>query len=152
MSARCKLAEQQGDVHQLFTAVYGLWQSNIGSGAVEGAHRLSDRLLQLTADDADDGLRLQAHHSAWTTYLFAGEPAAAREHCEAGRRLYDPDAARPPLPALWRARPGRLRPLYGCVRLYWLLGYPQKGLVIGSESLALAEQIGHPFSRATPWL
>ena len=144
----CKLAEQQGDVHQLFTAVYGLWQSNIGSGAVEGAHRLSDRLLQLTADDADDGLRLQAHHSAWTTYLFAGEPAAAREHCEAGRRLYDP------------MQHGLHYRLYGghdpgvCARymggqVYWLLGYPQKGLVIGSESLALAEQIGHPFSRAT---
>jgi predicted ATPase len=86
-----ELAERQGDARQLFTAVYGLWQSNIGSGVVAGAHRLSDRLLQLTAGTADDGLRLQAHHSAWTTYLFAGEPAAGREHCEAGRRLYDPN-------------------------------------------------------------
>jgi class 3 adenylate cyclase len=143
-----ELAEQQGDARQLFTAVYGLWQSNIGSGAVEGAHRLSKRLLQLTADAADDGLRLQAHHSAWTTYLFAGEPAAAREHCEAGRRLYHP------------SRHGLHHRLYGghdpgvCARymgaqVHWLLGYPQRGLVLGSEGLSLAEQIGHPFSRGT---
>jgi tetratricopeptide (TPR) repeat protein len=32
---------------------------------------------------------------------------------------------------------------------HWLLGYPQKGLLIGSDALALAEQIGHPFSQAT---
>jgi class 3 adenylate cyclase len=143
-----ELAERQGDARQIFTAVYGLWQSNIGSGVVKGAHRLSDRLLQLTAGAADDGLRLQAHHSAWTTYLFAGEPAAAREHCEAGRRLYDPK------------RHGFHHRFYGghdpgvCARYmsgqtHWLLGYPEKGLSLGGEALALAEQIGHPFSRAT---
>ena len=144
MRARA-LAERQGDARQLFTAVYGLWQSNIGSGAVEGARRLSDRLLQLTTDSADDGLRLQAHHSAWTTYLFAGEPIAAREHYEAGRRLYDP------------GRHGLHHRLYGghdpgvCARymgaqVHWLLGYPQRGLVIGGDALALAKQIGHSFS------
>ena len=70
-------------------AVYGLWQSSIGSGRVADPH--DRRPLKLTAADADDGLRLQAHHSAWTTCLFSGELAAAREHCEAGRRLYDPE-------------------------------------------------------------
>jgi hypothetical protein len=50
---------------------------------------LSDQLLKLTADGADEGLRLQAHHCAWTTCLFGGEPVVAREHWEAGHRLYD---------------------------------------------------------------
>jgi predicted ATPase len=95
-----------------------------------------------------DGLRLQAHHSAWTTYLFAGEPAAAAEHCEAGRRLYNPE------------RHGLHYRLYGghdpgvCARymgaqVHWLLGYPEKGLALSGEALALAERIAHPFSRAT---
>ncbi len=140
-----ELAERRGDTRQLFTAVYGLWQSTAGSGRVVERRGLSDQLLRLTADNADDGLRLQAHHSAWTTCLFAGEPAAARDHCEAGRRLYDPE----------RHRSHRL--LYGghdpgvCARYIgaqvdWLLGYPEKALVISSEALVLAEQIGHPFS------
>jgi tetratricopeptide (TPR) repeat protein len=34
-------------------------------------------------------------------------------------------------------------------QMHWLLGYPEKGLALGGEALALAEQIGHPFSRAT---
>ena len=29
---------------------------------------------------------------------------------------------------------------------YWALGYPDRALEIGSEALALAERIAHPFS------
>jgi hypothetical protein len=29
---------------------------------------------------------------------------------------------------------------------HWLLGYPEKALAIGSQALALAERIAHPFS------
>ncbi len=140
-----ELAEQQGDASQRFMAVYGLWQSNMGSGMVASARGLSDWLMRLTEGTADDGLRLQAHHSCWSVCLFAGEPAVAREHCEAGRRLYDPERHR------------LHRRLYGghdpgacarnmCAQAQWLLGYPEKGLATGSEALALAERIGHPFS------
>jgi len=77
--------------------------------------------------------------------LFAGEPKAALEHCEGGRRLYDPE----------RHRTHRL--LYGghdpgvCARymgaqVHWVLGYPDKASAIGSEALALAEHIAHPLS------
>jgi len=86
-----ELAEQRGDVRQLFTAVYGLWQSANGAGHIRDCRRLSNRLQQLAAAEPDDELRLEAHHSAWATSLFAGDPTAAREHCEAGRRLYDPE-------------------------------------------------------------
>jgi predicted ATPase len=140
-----ELAEQGGDPRQLFMAVYGLWQSNVGSGRLVGARRLSDRLLQLTPGTADDGLRLQAHHSAWTTCLFAGEPAAAREHCEAGRRLYDPERHRSHRLLYGGHDPGICAGSIGALT-DWALGYPDKALAIGSTSLALAERIAHPFS------
>jgi predicted ATPase len=106
---------------------------------------LSNQLLQLTADKTDDGLLLQAHHSAWTTCFRSGELAAEREHSEAGRRLYD------------RERHLSHRMLYGghdpgvcaashSAQAHWLLGYPEKALVIGSEALALAERVAHPYS------
>jgi tetratricopeptide (TPR) repeat protein len=140
-----ELAEGRDDARQLFMAVYGLWQSANGSGIVPDCRRLSDRLLRLTAGKADDGLYLQALHSAWTTCMLAGEPAEALEHCEAGRRLYDPE----------RHRSHRL--LYGghdpgvcacqnSAMAHWRLGYPEKSLAIGREALSLAERIGHPFS------
>jgi tetratricopeptide (TPR) repeat protein len=147
----CELAEQRRDARQLFTAVYGLWQSTNGSGRVAVSRPLSDRLLKLTMDEADDGLRLQAHHSAWATCLFAGEPVTAREHSEAGRRLYDPE------------RHGSHRLLYGghdpgaCSRFLgalveWTLGYPEQALVLGNDALALAQRIDHPFSLAAALL
>jgi tetratricopeptide (TPR) repeat protein len=140
-----ELAEGRGDARQLFMALCGLWQSAIGSSMIPDCLRLSDRLLHLTAANADDGLRLQAHHSAWTTYIQTGELVAAREHCEAGRRLYDPE----------RHRSHRL--LYGghdpgvcacsnSAAAHWQLGYPEQGLAIGSEAVSLAQRIGHPFS------
>jgi hypothetical protein len=139
-----QLAEQRSDPQQLFMAVYGLWQSANGAGRVLDCRRLSNRLQQLTAGKADDDLLLEAHHSAWATCLFAGEPMAAQEHSEAGRRLYDPER-----------RSHRL--LYGghdpgvcagkvAAQAHWLLGCPDKASALDSEALALAERIAHPFS------
>ena len=142
-----ELAEQRGDPHQLFMAVYGLWQSANGAGIVLDCRRLSNQLQQLTADSADDELRLQAHHSAWATCLFLGEPAAAREHCEAGSRLYDPERHSLHHQLYGGHDPGSCAGYFGA-QAHWLLGYPDKGLALGSEALELAERIGHPFSIA----
>ncbi len=140
-----ELAEQRGDSRQQFMAVYGLWQSANGAGRVLDCSRLSNRLQQLTAGTADDGLRLQAHHSAWTTSMFAGEPAVAREHSETGRRLYDPERHRSHRMLYGGHDPGVCAGYIGA-QVHWLLGYPEKGLALGNEALALAERIAHPFS------
>jgi class 3 adenylate cyclase/predicted ATPase len=140
-----ELAEQQADAGQLSVAIYGLWQASIGSGTLVGAHILSNRLLQLTSGAADDGLRLQAHHSAWTTCLFAGEPGAAREHCEAGRRLYDPERHHTHRLLYGGHDPGVCAGYMGA-QVHWVLGYPDNALTIGSEALALAEHVAHPLS------
>ena len=126
-------------------AVYGLWQSANGAGRVLDCRKLSDRLLQLTAGEADDGLRLQAHHSAWATCLFAGEPAAAREHCEAGGRLYDPERYRSHRLLYGGHDPGTCA-LYFGAQAHWRLGYPDEALKLDAEALALAGRLGHPFS------
>jgi class 3 adenylate cyclase/tetratricopeptide (TPR) repeat protein len=140
-----ELAEQRGDPRQLAMAIYGLWLSRAGSGRILASRPLSDRLLKLTAGKTDDGLRLQAHHSAWTTSLFAGEPAAAREHSDAGRRLYDPERHRSHRELYGGHDPGVCAHYCGALA-YWPLGYPERALTIGSEALALAERIAHPFS------
>jgi hypothetical protein len=137
-----ELAEQTGDARRLFMAVYGLWQSAAGSGRLLAGHRLSDRLLDLTAGTTDDGLRLQAHHSAWTTYVRAGSRARALRG--GASALWSRSASLPP-PALWRPRSRRVRCIIAA-QAYWLLGYPEKGLAIGKEALALAKRIAHPFS------
>jgi hypothetical protein len=112
---------------------------------VVGASGLSDRLLRLTEGNADDGLRLQAHHSAWSTFMFAGEPAVARDHCEAGHRLYDPERHRSHRLLYGGHDPGVCAGCFGA-QVDWLLGYPERGLALNRAALALAERIAHPFS------
>jgi class 3 adenylate cyclase/tetratricopeptide (TPR) repeat protein/energy-coupling factor transporter ATP-binding protein EcfA2 len=143
----CELAEHGGDARQLFTAVNGLWQSANGAGKMLDCRRLSNRLQELTVDTADDALRLQAHHSAWATSLFTGDPEAARDHCAAGHGLYDPERHGLQHQLYGGHDPGSCA-LYLGAQAHWLLGHPEKGLALCSEGLALAERSGHPFSFA----
>jgi class 3 adenylate cyclase len=131
-----ELAEQRGNPRQLFMAVWGLWLSANGSGRVNASRGLSERLLQLTASNAENGLRLQAHHSAWATCFSSGEP---------GRRLYDPERHLSHRLLYGGHDPGVCAGLFGA-QADWLLGHPEKGLALGNEALALAERITHPFS------
>jgi class 3 adenylate cyclase/tetratricopeptide (TPR) repeat protein len=140
-----ELAEQLGNARQQFIAVYGLWQSANGTGMIHDCRRLSDRLQQLTARETDVGLRLQGHHSAWATYLFAGEPASAREHCDIGRHLYDPEEHRSHSLLFGGHDPGTCARFLGSM-IYWLLGYPQQALTLSKEAVALAERLAHPLS------
>jgi class 3 adenylate cyclase/tetratricopeptide (TPR) repeat protein len=138
-----ELAEKHRDQRRLFQAIYGIWQHNVGSGRIVAARPLAERLLAVTAhDDADPGLRLQAHHAVWTTLYVGGEPAGCLEHCEIGRRRYDPE------------RYQSHRDLYGghdagsCAWLLgghaeWLLGQADTALTSLREAVALAERI-HP--------
>jgi class 3 adenylate cyclase/tetratricopeptide (TPR) repeat protein len=143
-----ELAQERGDDRQLFQALYGLWQHNSGSGRILDARPLSQRLLRVTENATDLGLRLQAHHSAWTTGLLGGDPVNGYKHAEAGIRIYDAEEH------------SSHRYIYGghdpgvCARitaaqLQWLLGYPDRAQAEISEALALADRLAHPFSRET---
>jgi class 3 adenylate cyclase len=146
-----ELTEARDDPLRLFVAVYGLWQSASGRAMIRDCRRLSDRLLELAADTTDDELHLQAHHSAWATCLHSGEPATAREHCDVGLRLYDPERHRTHLLLYGGHDPGVCASNIGA-RARWQLGYPDTGLTIGREGLALAERIAHPFTLVTALL
>jgi len=141
-----ELAERRNDSRQLILAIYGQWQGSGGVGNVAAGRPLSKKLLALTAAaTTDSGLRLQAHHSAWPTCLFGGEPALGREHCEAGRRLYDIEAHRSHHLLFGGHDPGV------CARMMsgyfeWVLGFPDTALAVAREATDLAEQLHHPLS------
>ena len=140
-----ELAERSGEPQQRFEALYGVWQSTIMSGGSAAASPLSERLLRMAEQEGDDGLRLQAHHSGWATLAFAGDPAKAREHADAGRLLYDPEKHASHRFVYGGHDPGACAGLLGA-QAEWLLGYPEKALASITDSLALAERIAHPFT------
>jgi class 3 adenylate cyclase/predicted ATPase len=142
-----ELAEVSGEPQQRFEALYGVWQStrdNV-SGGIAAAKPLSESLLRMAEREGDDGLRLQAHHSGWTTWLHAGDPAKTREHADAGRLLYDPEKHASHRLVYGGHDPGVCAQMSGA----WaesLLGYPDKALASIARGLALAERIAHPFT------
>jgi tetratricopeptide (TPR) repeat protein len=77
--------------------------------------------------------------------MFAGAPAVARDHCEAGRRLYDPERHRSHRLLYGGHDPGVCAGCFGG-QVDWLLGHPERGLALSRAALALAERIAHPFS------
>ena len=124
-----------------------MWQSTRDdvSGGIAAAGPLSVRLLQMAERERDDGLRLQAHHSGWTTWLHAGDPAKTREHADAGRLLYNPEKHAFHRLVYGGHDPGVCAQISGA----WaesLLGYPDKALASITKGLALAERIAHPFT------
>jgi class 3 adenylate cyclase len=140
-----ELARKRGDARQEFQALYGLWQHNSGSGRILAARPLSERLLGMTERTSDSGLRLQAHHSAWTTGLLGGDPAGGYRHAEAGIRIYDPEEHRSHRHVYGGHDPG-VCARYTAAQLDWLLGYPDRALLKVGEAQALGERISHPFS------
>jgi predicted ATPase len=141
----CTLAEGRNDARQLFQAVYGVWAIHAGSGRMPVARSFSVRLVKLTDREPNSELRLQAHHSAWTTAWWSGELEKADRHAEAGRHLYDVEKHRSHRHIYGGHDPGVCARQVGA-NSGWLLGYPQKGLVLAGETLDLAESIAHPFS------
>ena len=146
-----ELAQQCGDEHQLFQALYGRWQHNSGSGRILSARPLSQQLLQLTEQATDSGLRLQAHHSAWTTALLGGVPVDGYRHAEAGIRIYNAEEHRSHRHIYGGHDPGVCARMTAA-QLHWIVGYPDRALGSITEALVLADRLSHPFSHETALL
>jgi predicted ATPase len=140
-----ELAESSGEPQQWFEALYGVWQATADAGRIAAASPLSERLLRMAELEGDDGLRLQAHHSSWATWYWAGYPARAREHAAAGRLLYDPNKHASHRLVYGGHDPGVCARSQGAL-VEWLLGYPEKALASIADALTLAQRIAHPFT------
>jgi class 3 adenylate cyclase/tetratricopeptide (TPR) repeat protein len=143
-----ELADKHGNSRQRFEALYGVWQCQMASGGIVAAGRFSVQLMRMTQTERETGLRLQAHHSAWSTLIYAGEPAEAREHADAGRLLYDPEQHRIHRLVYGGHDPGACARYVGALAES-ILGYPEKALASIAEALSLADRITHPFTSAT---
>jgi len=139
-----ELCETTGDTDRLFVALWNSWL-NTSRRDIGAARRLSDRLLILTKTQSDSALRLEAHHSAWFTRFYAGEPSPARSHCDEGRGLYDFERHRSLALSYGGHDPGVCARQTGAWS-EWLLGYPDRALASIRDAVHLAERLGHPLS------
>src|SRR5262249_36224896 len=97
--------------------------------------------------DADEMLLVEASYVRGIVAFWQGEFPVAREHFEAAVERYRPEQRHAHL-----LRYG-LDPKVVCLsrlgNTLWFLGYSEPAVRARDAALALADEIGHPFSRAT---
>ncbi len=142
-----ELCEQVGEPAQLFTTTWGLWLHYQQIGQLERSLGLADEVLALAAGQGDPGLRLQAHHAAWTTNWRLAKFAVCRDHTEQGIALYDIDQHGSHAFRYGGHDPGVCGRVHAALAL-WTLGYPDQALEKADDAVTLAEQLAHPFTRA----
>ncbi|HEX2183788.1 MAG TPA: AAA family ATPase [Rubrobacteraceae bacterium] len=109
------------------------------------ARGFGGRLYARGVRDADGMLLVEADYVLGIAAFWQGELDAARKHFQAAVDRYRPDQHHAHL-----LRYG-LDPNVICLsrlgNTLWFLGYPEAATRARDEALALAEEIGHPFSR-----
>jgi class 3 adenylate cyclase len=138
-----ELAARLGDDRARFAASWGLWITNEGGGQKdeERLRHLGD-LVQIADRVADPELSLQAHHSAWATWIWGGEFIRGQDHVRQGIALYDPDKHRHHALLYGGHDPGVCGKGQGAVAL-WALGYPDRAAQSAQEGIVLAERLRH---------
>ncbi|MGH8066600.1 MAG: ATP-binding protein [Candidatus Entotheonellia bacterium] len=139
------LCQQVGDTPGLFPVLSGLWRYANGRAQHQLAGELGEHLLAVAQQSGDPGLLLQAHHALWTTAYNTGAFATAYQHIEHGLALYTSQQHHAQTEIYGGHDPGVCGRMHGA-RLLWLLGYPDQAEQWNEAALALAQELGHPFT------
>jgi predicted ATPase len=143
-----ELCQQMGETQQLFLVLWGLLSFYVVRAELQAAWEVGEQLLTLAQRQHDTALLMVAHWALGQTLLFRGELAPARAHLEQGITLYDPQKYHSL--GFLSGFPGDLGVFCLCFAAHtlWHLGYPDQALKRIHEALTLAQELGHPFSRA----
>jgi DNA-binding SARP family transcriptional activator len=123
-------------------AVAGLAESDFGA-----AQRFGERLLARAERDDDGVLLVEADYVLGIAAFWQGQFEAARGHFESAVERYRPHYRRAHL--LQYGLDPKVICLSRLANTLWFLGRPESALRAREAALALADEIGHPYSKAT---
>ena len=140
------LSRESQDPVQRFSVLRGLWVYDLVRAEWQAASHLAEQMLVLAREQHDAGCELESHRALGMTLLWRGMFVRARDHLEAGSRLYDPEQHR--AHAFRFGNDPKVACLVHEAFVLWVLGYPDQALVISHEAVTFARDLGHPFSLA----
>ena len=132
------------DDHRRRRSCAALALASLAQVKIEECHALGDHLLSLAERDDDPVLRVEAHYVIAMALLLNGAAVPARVELEASLAHYDPSRSTAHI-SLYSQDPGVICRIRLSLDL-WLLGEPEEAARRRAESLALAEDLGHPFT------
>jgi predicted ATPase len=135
-----------GDIPEYFQALYGLWGHAWMGGKNDDALRMADEFLSRAQELSDPVLLMVAHRVMGSTLLTIGDFQSSRIHFEETIKL-SIGKEKQPLYNRYMVEPQAASLLLLSWDL-WFLGYPDQSLARVSEALALAQDLGHPYTVA----
>jgi serine/threonine protein kinase/tetratricopeptide (TPR) repeat protein len=142
-----ELCQKIGLSSALFAVMWGNWTWHLVRAELDLCMDLADEMMAFAKETNDRGMTMEAYGVPAVTLYFRGDFEGCRKLCqEAIDKYEDPEQCR-----TWCASTGQNAAVV--VRCYlslalWHLGYCQQALKMNEEMLALAREIGHPFSLA----
>ena len=139
-----ELCSRLDDDPRLFSALFGLWSFHLVRGEHRMASSYSDEMIRLAPRLQNDGVLVQANWASGCTRFFMGQFAEAHASLERGSRLYDVQKH------LTLAFQFGQDPCVSCLcfdaMTLWLLGYPDQAEKRAQKAIALARELGYPFT------
>ncbi|HLB78719.1 MAG TPA: adenylate/guanylate cyclase domain-containing protein, partial [Candidatus Dormibacteraeota bacterium] len=136
------LCQQVGETPQVFQALRGLCMFAWTRGEHARGLDLAEQLLSLAQRWGDPAFEVPARLALGSALWWQGEGVAARDHLEAGRRLYDPQQHRDHVVLYGLDSGVACSANLGLV--LWALGYADQALQHHHRALALARDVAHP--------
>lgn len=151
-----ELCQKVGETSQLFSIMWGNWSWHLVRGELKLAMSLAEDMVTFAKNVSDIGIMMEAYAAPAVTLFYLGDFAGCRKWCEEAIAEHeDKEHCR-----IWSTMTGQNSSLH--MRTYLIvalfhLGYPEQALKLNDETIAMARQIGHPFSLAhalhfTGWL
>ncbi len=141
-----QLCEDLPDDEQLFPALWGLYIHAIVRDELHTAHQLGHECRQLALAAKDPAMLVAADFALGTSLFHLGHLQQACRHLERAVSCYEPQQhARHA--HMFGADMGVFSLAHAAFAL-WHLGATEQALQRSEQSLALAEELAHPFSRA----
>lgn len=142
-----QLCQRVGETPQLFAIMWGNWSWHLVKGDLKLALSLADDMVTFAKNVPDIGIMMEAYAAPAVARFYIGDFEGCREYCqEAISEHENLDHCR-----IWTLLTGQNSAVhmrcYLAVALFHL-GYPEQAIKLNIEMLAMAREIGHPFSLA----
>jgi class 3 adenylate cyclase/tetratricopeptide (TPR) repeat protein len=139
-----ELSKQVAETPQHFQVVRGLVLFYLVRGQTQPALELAQQLVEQGERQTEVGPKMLSRYHFGMALFQRGVIVEAVRHFDHAKSMYVPD------------KHGTLAQTYGidlgvttrgfCALPLWIMGYPDRALALGQESLTYAHELGHPFS------
>jgi predicted ATPase len=144
-----ELCDATDDDQSIIQVLFGIIVAEWGAGHFAKAEATANEILRRAKRTSDPGAAIAGDFAVAATRLQSGNPARARAHFDraiASFRGVEADAANR-FAYDYGIELGSFSYAYGgwC---WWLLGYPDQGVGLTEEAIAVGERVRHDYSRS----